>query len=229
MRITLPPRLLACAGFVAPGDRVADVGCDHGYLSIYLLTNHIASYVYASDINEGPLQSAIHNARKYGVREKVEFYLSDGVRKVPRSFDTLVCAGMGADTMISILEAAPWLRSSAYRLVLQCQSKTPTLRRYLSENGWRIAEETVVRDGKFLYTIMEVWWYPGYPKLTVGEWYFPPALLENPGKETVEYYYWVVEGLRIATAHKEDTEKQQALQELLALAEDEALSFLKEK
>ena len=130
--------------------------------------------------------------------------------------------------MVHILESAPWLRSAQYRLILQCQSKTPLLRQYLSEQGWRITEETAVKDGKFIYTVMEVYFEPGYPKLTVGQWYFPPALLENPGKDTVAYYKWVVEGLKIATAHKEDPEKQQALAELFALADDENLRFLKE-
>lgn len=229
MKIPLSDRLQVCAGLVAPGDRVADVGCDHGYLSIYLLTQGIASSVIASDINEMPLQSAMRNAEKFGVRDKMTFYLSDGVRNIPRDFDTLVCAGMGADTMVSILEAAPWLCDGRYRLILQCQSKTPMLRRYLSENGWRLTEESVVRDGRFLYTVMEVLWQPEYPRLSVGEWYFPPALLENPARELPEYYRWVVEGLRLATAHKEDAEKQQALKELEALAEDPALCWLKEE
>ena len=229
MHIPLSPRLQVCAGLVAPGDRVADIGCDHGYLSLHLLLNGIAASVIAADINEMPLQSAMRNAEKYGVQDKVRFCLSDGVRSIPRDFDTLVCAGMGADTMISILEAAPWLRSDQYRLILQCQSKTPMLRRYLSEHGWRITEESVVRDGRFLYTVMEVLWQPAYPRLRVGEWYFPPALLENPARELPEYYRWVVDGLRIATAHKEDAEKQQALNELEALAADPALLWLKEE
>ena len=228
MNIPLSPRLLACAGFVAPGDRVADIGCDHGYLSIYLLHNGLASAVIASDINEGPLQSAVRNAEKFGVRDKIRFFLSDGVRNIPRDFDTLVCAGMGGDTMIHIIESAPWLRSTQYRLVLQCQSKTPMLRRWLSDEGWRIAEETVLRDGRFLYTVMEVWWQPDYPKLTVGEAYFPPALLENPARDLPAYYRWVTEGLRIATAHKDDPEKKQALEELTALAEQDELTWLKE-
>ena len=183
MNIPLSPRLKCCCGFVAPGDRVADIGCDHGYLSIYLLKNGIASSVIASDINEQPLQSAVINAEKFGVRDKISFYLSDGVRNIPRDFDTLVCAGMGADTMVSILSSAPWLKDKQYRLIFQCQSKTPMLRAYLSDNGWRITEETVLRDGRFLYTVMEVCYQPDYPRLTIGETYFPPALLENPAKE----------------------------------------------
>ena len=109
----LPPlsnRLQSCCRFVNPGDRVADIGCDHGYLGIHLLVSGIASSVIAADINEGPLSSAVKNAATYGVSDRIAFYLSDGVKNVPRDFDALVCAGMGADTMISILEAAPWLR-----------------------------------------------------------------------------------------------------------------------
>ena len=155
MKIPISDRLLSCCRFVKPGDRVADVGCDHGYLGIYLLKNNIASHVIASDINEGPLNAAVFNSEKYGVRDRIQFFLSDGVRNIPRDFDALVCAGMGGDTMISILEAAPWLKNNQYRLILQCQSKRPELRKYLGENGWWIREETVLKDGRFLYTVME--------------------------------------------------------------------------
>ena len=226
MKLPISDRLLACAGFIYPGDRVADIGCDHGYLAIYALTTGLASSVIAADIGEGPLQSALHNSVKYGVRDKIEFYLSDGVRNIPRDFDTLVCAGMGGDTMIHILESAPWLRKRQYRMILQCQSKTPMLRSYLSETGWRITEESVLRDGRFLYTIMEVVWEPDYPQLTAAECYFPPALLENPGADLPAYYQWVVRGLEIATEHQDDKEKKYILAALKAMTEDPALEFL---
>ena len=232
MNLPLSPRLLACCGFVSPGDRVADIGCDHGYLGIHLLQSGLARSVIAADVNEMPLQSAMRNAQKYGVRGKMTFYLSDGVRNIPQDFDVMVCAGMGADTMVSILEAAPWLKAQQYRLILQCQSKTPMLRQYLSEAGWRITEETVLRDGRFLYTVMEVLWQPDYPRLTVGEWYFPPALLENPAKELPEYFQRITFSLRRAvTAQGEgaDPNMVTALRELEALVQDPALSWLKEK
>ena len=224
MKLPISDRLLACAAFVAPGDRVADIGCDHGYLSIHLLTNGIAQSCIAADINQQPLLSAVRNAEKYGVRDKMEFYLSDGVRSIPRDFSCMVCAGMGADTMVSILEAAPWLRSGKYRLILQCQSKTPMLRHYLSHHGWRITEESVLRDGRFLYTVMEVYYQPDHPRLTEAECYFPPALLENPSKEVPAYYKWVVGGLKIAAAH--NGEKQPILAALEALAQTQELSWL---
>lgn len=177
MKIPLSNRLLACCGFVQPGDRVADVGCDHGYLGIYLLKQGIASSVIASDVNQGPLQAAVRNAHKFGVLENISFYLSDGARNIPRDFDCMVCAGMGADTMISILESARWLENPQYRLILQCQSKVPALRRYVSDRGFAILRETLAEDGKFLYPVMELVFAPG-ETLTEAQCWLSPALLE---------------------------------------------------
>lgn len=228
MKLPISERLLACCNFVAKGDRVADIGCDHGYLGIHLLTNCIASHMIESDVAPGPLESAQRNAKKFGVESAMTFCLSDGVKDIPRDFDTLVCAGMGGDTMVHILSAAPWLKNKQYRLILQCQSKTPMLRQYLSENGWRITEESVLKEGKFLYTVMEVYWEPAYPRLTVGEWYFPPAILENPSDKVPAYFAWVRKGLQITLEHQEDEEKRAALDYLNALAADPNLNFLTE-
>ena len=204
MKLPISDRLLACCDFVHPGDRIADVGCDHGYLSIHLLTNGIASFAIASDLREGPLQSARDNAAKFGVHDKIEFYLSDGVQNIPRDFDTLVCAGMGAHTMISILEAAPWLQDKRYRMILQCQIKTPLLRQYLTGQGWQIQQEAVLRDGKFLYTVMEVVFDPAAPRLTPGQCYITPVL---SGEDVAEYRQWVLKDLeKIVTSRGEVAE-----------------------
>lgn len=196
MKIPLSERLLACCGFVAPGDRVADIGCDHGYLGIYLLKTGIARSVIAADVNEGPLQSAYRNAYKYGVRDKMTFYLSDGVRNIPRDFDCMVCAGMGADTIMSILTAAPWLKSAQYRLILQCQSKRPELRQWLYDTGYTIRRETLAKDGKFVYSVMEVAFAPGDGP-TPAETYLSPQLLADASPLLPEYYERVLSGVRL--------------------------------
>ena len=224
MKIPLSSRLQMCCGFVAPGERIADVGTDHGYLGIWLLQQGIASSVIASDVVPGPLSAARRNAEKYGFSERMEFYLSDGVQSIPRDFDTLVCAGMGADTIISILEHGAWLKDSRYRLILQCQSKTHLLRKYLSQQGYRISRETLLKDGKFLYTAMEAVYSPGHP-LSVGDCWLPPVLLEAPREELKEYYRRVIGGLRVAAAHKKEPELIAALNELDA---NPALQWLKE-
>lgn len=196
--MNLPPlsnRLLACCSFIKPGDRVADIGCDHGYLGIHLLQKGIVRSVIAADVNQQPLDSALRNAHKYGITENISFYLSDGAKNIPRDFDTLVCAGMGADTMISILEAAPWLRSKQYRLILQCQSRRPELRKYLYDNGFSINAETLAKDGKFIYPVMEVVYSPA-PPLAPGGYHISPALLKCGSPLLPAFCDRVVDGLK---------------------------------
>ena len=177
MKLPISKRLLACAAFVEPGQRVADVGTDHGYLAIYLLQSRRASRVLAADVAEQPLARAMENARRFGVREGLSFHLCDGVRGLPRDFDVLLMAGLGAETMVGILRSGPWLRGGRYRLVLQCQSSQNELRQYLSEHGWEITREEPVRDGKFLYTVLEA--KPGCQSLTPGQHFASPALLAS--------------------------------------------------
>ena len=222
MKLPISNRLLACAGFVQPGHRVADIGCDHGYLSIHLLTKGIASRVIASDIKEQPLQSAIRNAEKYGVREQMEFYLSDGVRAIPRDFDTLICAGMGGDTMISILKAAPWLQDRNYRLILQCQSKTPLLRQYLYDNGYGILRETLAKDGKFVYSIMEVTFDPGKAHAPIDA-YLSPQLLKEQHALLQEYYARVKNGVELTVSGLQHTNDPRLAQYEMLLSQFNAL------
>lgn len=196
MKLPLSSRLLACCNYVNKGDRVADVGCDHGYLGIHLLTAGIASSMIESDVNEAPLESARHNAVKFGVADRMSFHLSDGVQNIPRDFDTLVCAGMGADTMMSILSAAPWLKDPKYRLVLQCQSKRPELRQWLYDEGYAIRRETLAKDGKFVYSIMEASYAPGH-SITPAETYITKQLLEDNHPLLPEYYQRVKHGVEL--------------------------------
>ena len=228
MKIPLSPRLRCCCNFITSGDRVADVGTDHGYLGIWLLQKGLASQVIASDIGEGPLSAAKANAQRFGCTDRMRFCLSDGLEAVPHDFDVLVIAGMGAKTMIHILQNAPWLQSSGYRLILQPQNKPHLLRAYLSECGWYISREDLVRDGRFLYAVMEVLWEPQQPKLTQGQCWFSPALLENPSAEVTEYYGRIVGGLRKAALNRQEPQLLSALEELEALANTQAYSFLKE-
>ncbi len=195
MKIPMSNRLLAACGFVRKGDRVADIGCDHGYLGIYLLINGIASSTIESDVAPQPLDSARRNGRKFGVDNAMTFCLSDGAKDIPRDFDTMVCAGMGADTIISILSGAPWLKDPRYRLILQCQSKRPELRSWLYDAGYHIVRETLAKDGKFIYTVMEVTFGPAkYP--TPAETFLSPQLLADNHPLLPEFFDRIIGGVR---------------------------------
>ena len=207
MKIPMSNRLLTVSSFVRKGDRVADIGCDHGYLGIYLLRNGIAAHMIESDVAEGPLDSARRNALKFHTENATTFCLSDGAKDIPRDFDVLVCAGMGADTIMSILGAAPWLKDG-YRLILQCQSKRPELRQWLYDYGYRICRETLAQDGKFIYTVMEVVYDPGQG-ITPAQTYITPQLLEDASPLLPAFYDRVRHGVKMTVEGMRRSENDQ--------------------
>ena len=187
MKLPISKRLLLCAELVPPCGTVADVGTDHGYLAIHLLQTGKCARVIAADLREKPLESARTNAAFYGVTDKMTFVQTDGLCKIePGSFEVLVLAGMGGDLIARILAEAPWLDGGNYTLILQPQSAANELRRWLGERDWSIDRERLVRDGRFLYSVLAV--RPGQGRaLSPGEQYVSPALRREEDPLYPEY------------------------------------------
>ena len=70
--VKLSKRLLAVAGMVTEGNMVCDVGCDHGFVSIYLIQKGISARVIAMDVNEGPLRAAGEHVGEFGLSDYIE-------------------------------------------------------------------------------------------------------------------------------------------------------------
>ena len=150
----LQPRLRLLAELVPTGARLADIGTDHGYLPVSLLLAGRVRSVIASDVGAAPLEHARRTAAEYGLTERIDFRLCDGLRGIaPEDADTILVAGMGGENIAAILEGAPWLGNGRYTLLLQPMSRQEFLRRWLSEHGFPIVSERLVRDKETLYNI----------------------------------------------------------------------------
>ena len=147
--VKLSARLAAVAALVEPGSRVADVGTDHGYIPIYLVQTGIADRALAMDVRPGPLERARAHVDRLspGCRERIETRLSDGLKALsPGEADTVVIAGMGGELMIRILDEGRHMWDSLRRLILSPQSELQKVRHFLSQEGFCILGETMVKD-----------------------------------------------------------------------------------
>lgn len=156
-QVELSGRMQAVADMVTKGNRVCDVGCDHGYVSIYLVQKGISPCVLAMDVNRGPLLRAADHIKRYGVEDYIKLRLSDGLSEYHvGEADTLLCAGMGGRLMMSILEKEPNKTEDFKELILQPQSEIKLFRRFLREKGYTVLEEDMVfEEGKY-YPMMKV-------------------------------------------------------------------------
>ena len=152
-QVQLSERLQMLADLVTPGNSVADVGCDHGFLSIYLVQSGISPRVIASDVRQGPLSAAREHIADYGLEDYIETRLSDGLLEYwPGEADTLVCAGMGGRLMQQILMQSEPVTREFTEMILQPQSELMQFRVFLREQGYKIAQERIVcGDGKYYF------------------------------------------------------------------------------
>jgi tRNA (adenine22-N1)-methyltransferase len=156
-RIELTPRLRMVADLIPVGARLADVGTDHAYLPAALIQEGKISCAIAADLRQGPLSRAKTTVRTYGLTEQIHFRLCDGLQGIsPDEVDAVAIAGMGGETIASILSAAPWVKNMGVRLALQPMSSLPDLRQWLEENGYHIVVEELAREGDTLYTALLV-------------------------------------------------------------------------
>ncbi len=156
MDIRLSDRLEAVVSFVLPGSSVADVGTDHGYVPIALVSRGIAVHALAMDVREGPLARAREHIGRYGLNGRIETRLSDGVAALkPGEADTVIAAGMGGELILHILGDGQRLWDSVEHWILSPQSEPEKVRVYLQENGFLIAREKMLcEDGKY-YVVMD--------------------------------------------------------------------------
>lgn len=170
MTVHLSPRLSAIAGLIPPGARVIDVGTDHALLPVYLAQTGKAAHVWASDIRPGPLSAARSLVARTGTGNTVELRLTDGLSGFSRADgDTVVIAGMGGETMASILSAAPWV-CGGVKLILAPQTKQDALRRFLAEKGFAIESEHLVQDAGRIYPFF-IAGAGQAPEYTPAEWH----------------------------------------------------------
>ncbi len=153
--VALSERLRTVAGMVTVGNAVCDVGCDHGFVPIYLVQQGISPKVIAMDLREGPLRAAREHVAAYGLEGQIVTRLSDGLHNYEKNeADTLICAGMGGGLMMRILAENREKTDSFRELILQPQSEVEKFRRFLRESGYRILDEEMLReDGKFYQAI----------------------------------------------------------------------------
>ena len=139
-------------------DRVADVGCDHGYLGCALLEAKQCRKVLFSDVSEESLEKARRAVARLGLSDRAEFFLADGLSHLQTPADAAIVAGLGGREIAAIVTALP---HAAEVLILQPMKNGAELRRALAENGFLISVDRKIEDGGRFYDLLVARFAPG--------------------------------------------------------------------
>ena len=161
MAIRLSKRLTALANMVTDGNRLADIGTDHGYIPIYLCQTGKIPSALAMDIGKGPLQQAQTHIAEHGLSEQIKTRLSDGMAALQfGEADTILIAGMGGGLVMKILSEGAEKLTGKEELILQPQSELPAFRRFLRAEGYLTLDENILcEEGKY-YFVFKVCYAP---------------------------------------------------------------------
>ncbi len=130
------------------GKLFADVGCDHGYCTEYMLKNGLCEGAIFSDVSRGSLAKAEKLLAPFVAEGRARAVLGDGFFGIPKEVDEVLIAGMGGSEIVSIL-ADKKHGFMPKRFVFQPMHDSEKLRRYILENGGYIERDYTFEDGKF--------------------------------------------------------------------------------
>lgn len=175
-------RLKSLAGLVTLDDKVADIGCDHALLDVYMIKNNITKKVLIADISENALENGIKNVKKYHLEDKITAKCGNGLDVITDEIDTVIISGMGASTIIKILSSNKLKQIK--KLIIESNNDHFLLRKFLINNGFYISHEAVIYDnGKYYINIM---FQRGFKKYSKKELIYGPILM-NSNKEYFNY------------------------------------------
>ncbi|HWP52394.1 MAG TPA: class I SAM-dependent methyltransferase [Clostridia bacterium] len=188
---TLDPRLRSIASLVRSGSRLADIGCDHGYLICALMRDGKIDRGIACDINEKPLNKARGEIERQGLKEQIACRLGDGLFPLAQDeVDDVVIAGMGGEMIASILDRCPWESLANKQFLLQPMTKAPFLRHWLCTNGYCISAEKASVSGDHAYTVMRVSYTGWRCKISEYDLYCYAGELACDLSEEARSYLW---------------------------------------
>ena len=140
---------------MVPVSVVADIGSDHGKLMIALVQSGIVHKGFAVENKEGPFERLRNNLIRYHVDDVITPLFSDGIKDITRDVGTIVIAGMGGQTIVSILKAHPEKLLRVQTIIIDAHTAVPYARKEICQMGFAIADEQIVKEDGIFYEIIK--------------------------------------------------------------------------
>lgn len=180
-------RLEAILSLIRPTNTIAEIGADHGILSAHIVRRGLCRSIIVADISAASLEKAMRLFSLHGLCDAASFRVADGLRALREPVDIILIAGMGAETIVSILDHGTDALKGA-EIIVQANGKQHLLRRWLCDNGYRIENERLALEKRRFYVVIHG--VPGEARYSEKEIYLGPCLMRERPVFWLEYLVW---------------------------------------
>ncbi len=180
-------RLKTISELISKNDTmIADIGSDHGFLSLLVAKNNSNITFYNIEKNQKPLENSIKNTNKY---PNIINVLNDGLSNWSKTkhFDVVCISGLGGNSIIRIIKNLP-KNLEIKKMILIPNNNQYKLRKFLSAYLWKFYYESWIVENKINYPIMVISKNEGYKYQNEKDWYFGKLNWVNPSEIFNKFY-----------------------------------------
>ncbi len=142
-------RIETICSYIESSESFADIGCDHGYCTLYALSSGKCKNAIISDVSAKSLSKAENLLRGYIVGGQCRSVCCDGLSQIPRDCAQILIAGMGGMEIIKILKEG----FIPEKFIFQPMKNAEELRAFLLEKDCAITADDIFYDGKYYFII----------------------------------------------------------------------------
>jgi len=165
---------------------LADIGSDHGFLLLYLRENGFSYNLLGVENKKGPFNALKEHIANSNYKDSISLSFSDGLEDVNSNYKMIVMAGIGFDTIKSIVNKDISKLSSIDVFIIDSHTKVEETRRFFSQNGYKISKESIIFEDGIYYEIIS--FEKGIASYSDEEYRYGPILMKERSGIFIQKY-----------------------------------------
>lgn len=192
----LSKRLTTIADMIEDNSKVYDIGCDHAYLDMYLVTTRHNITCIAIDNKKSIIDDLQEKLKNIHLTEKVVAIFNNGLDNLIVDKESIiVLAGLGTNTILKIIN-----KKNINNVIIQSNDDVFELRRMMNRKHFYILDENIVYEKNKYYIVIR--FKKGFRVYSTKKLFLGPILLRKKDslynsylKERKKYYEDLLDAL----------------------------------
>lgn len=150
-------RIIVLSNLCSGNYDMADIGADHGFLSILLAKKYANKNILAIENKKGPYENLLNNIINEGLNNNsnLKISLSDGLDKVSDNYKCIILAGMGFLNIKNIIFKNIKKISFIDEFIVDCHTNFFELIEFMKELNYGIFKIQILEESNIIYFLIK--------------------------------------------------------------------------